>query len=413
MQLTRLAVSIIFLALPLAFTPLPAPAQQLTPAPLEVRVGEAPEPMRALGRHHLVYELHVSHLGRRPIRLQRLDVVDSAGEPVARWEAEDLAERLVAIGESASDADPLRLLPGRRSIAFLWIALAPGRTPPASLQHRLLTTSDEEAGSFELKTRPVGVLADEFPLAEAPVAAGRWVALRGPSNASGHRRSVVVLGGVARVPQRFAVDWARLGDDGRLYRGDGARNEDWYGYGLPVLAARAGTVVGVIDGQAEHPPGPEAVAAWARTTNLSADTVAGNVVVVREGSERYAVYAHLRPGSIRVEPGDEVAAGQPLAEIGNSGHSLAPHLHFHVGNGPEPLAAEGLPFRLRRMRLIGKIDDPRTLIGGGAWSPDPGRPACRVEGETPLENMVIEVAERATGSTQTSPAPAAWSARPR
>lgn len=46
--------------------------------------------------------------------------------------------------------------------------------------------------------------------------------------------------------------------------------------------------------------------------------------------------AHLKRGSIKVAPGEEVVAGQPLAEIGNSGNTLEPHLHVDATrNGRE------------------------------------------------------------------------------
>jgi murein DD-endopeptidase MepM/ murein hydrolase activator NlpD len=35
-----------------------------------------------------------------------------------------------------------------------------------------------------------------------------------------------------------------------------------------------------------------------------------------------------------------------LALVGNSGNSLAPHLHFHVMNGPLSLASNGLPYEV-------------------------------------------------------------------
>ena len=43
----------------------------------------------------------------------------------------------------------------------------------------------------------------------------------------------------------------------------------------------------------------------------------------------------LRAGSFRVKPGDKVKLGQVLAEVGNSGNSYSPHLHFQITDGPE------------------------------------------------------------------------------
>ena len=71
------------------------------------------------------------------------------------------------------------------------------------------------------------------------------------------------------------------------------------------------------------------------------------------GGGRYALYAHLRAGSIKVKPGDRVKLGQVMAHVGNSGNTLAPHLHFHVMDAPVPLAANGLPYAIDAFTVTG------------------------------------------------------------
>ena len=65
--------------------------------------------------------------------------------------------------------------------------------------------------------------------------------------------------------------------------------------------------------------------------------------------------AHLRRGSVRVGAGDRVESGQQVGECGNSGNSTAPHLHFQVMDGPDPLAANGLPFVIDSFRLSQRV----------------------------------------------------------
>jgi murein DD-endopeptidase MepM/ murein hydrolase activator NlpD len=72
--------------------------------------------------------------------------------------------------------------------------------------------------------------------------------------------------------------------------------------------------------------------------------VLGNHVILDLGDGVYAVFAHLRRGSLRVAKGDRVQAGDLLGEVGNSGNSSEPHLHFHLMDGPRPLIAAGVPF---------------------------------------------------------------------
>ena len=56
----------------------------------------------------------------------------------------------------------------------------------------------------------------------------------------------------------------------------------------------------------------------------------GNWVRVEHEDGSMAIYAHLRPRSLQVRAGQRVLAGQPLAQVGNTGYSTAAHLHFAV-----------------------------------------------------------------------------------
>jgi hypothetical protein len=74
----------------------------------------------------------------------------------------------------------------------------------------------------------------------------------------------------------------------------------------------------------------------------------GNYIVLK-CSDIYPLLAHLRCGSLRVHTGDHVRAGEQLAEVGNSGSSIQPHLHFQImdSEDPFPLFRNLVPFRIR------------------------------------------------------------------
>ena len=119
--------------------------------------------------------------------------------------------------------------------------------------------------------------------------------------------------------QRRAADLVIKGADGLSHKDSGRRNEDYFVYGKQVLAAAPGTVVTAIDGVPDNEPG-----------SMNPLCAVGNCLIIDLGSHEYAVYAHLKPGSLGVHRGDKVRKGQVLALCGNSGNSSEPHLHFHL-----------------------------------------------------------------------------------
>lgn len=359
-------------------------AQQVGTTPMEIRVPAAPVPVAALGRTHLAYEVHLTNFGGTPVSLERLDVAVPDGAVVGSWSGDQLRQRVMPVGPAGTpDPDaPARLAPGARAVVFLWVTLAADKALPAALTHRV-TASVEGTAPFVTSTAPVVLSAARHVPLSAPVAGGPWVAVRGPSPASGHRLSLVAMDGIVRVPQRFAVDWVRLGDDGRLFGGEGAAVTDWHSYDVPVVAVADGIVVLVRDGMGDTAPRAAAPAI------ISAADAPGNVVVLDLGDSRFATYAHLKAGSIVVKDGDRVRAGQELARIGNSGNAHGPHLHFHVSDAIEPLGGEGQPFVIDRFELMGRVPGFGPMIAGSPWSAQASQPTRPVSGEMPMENMVV------------------------
>jgi murein DD-endopeptidase MepM/ murein hydrolase activator NlpD len=89
------------------------------------------------------------------------------------------------------------------------------------------------------------------------------------------------------------------------------------------------------------------------------------------GKEVYAFFAHARTDSIQVREGDEIQLGQRLAEVGHSGNSTAPHLHFHIMDSPNILEAKGLPCTFREyearrdgvwIKVVTGIPEKRELV---------------------------------------------------
>lgn len=54
----------------------------------------------------------------------------------------------------------------------------------------------------------------------------------------------------------------------------------------------------------------------------------GNMIVLAHGDDIFTVYAHNKKN--KVDKGDRVERGEVIAEIGNTGRSTGPHLHFEI-----------------------------------------------------------------------------------
>ena len=150
------------------------------------------------------------------------------------------------------------------------------------------------------------------------------------------------------APEVFAIDWQRIVKD-VLFTGDGSKNGDWPTFGAPLYAVANGTVVRAVDDTPDIPP---------RSRNPSLrtpDDFGGNRVILRIGPGRYACYAHMKAGSVRVRRGQHVRVGQRIGLVGNSGNTTAPHLHFGVQRRPDCLSANE-PFEIDRFKLQGMAD---------------------------------------------------------
>lgn len=66
----------------------------------------------------------------------------------------------------------------------------------------------------------------------------------------------------------------------------------------------------------------------------------GNTVIIDHGDDVWTLYGHIRNGGIKVEKGQQVKRGEKIAEVGSTGNSTGPHLHFEVrinGNPVDPM----------------------------------------------------------------------------
>ena len=210
----------------------------------------------------------------------------------------------------------------------------------------------------------MAVITVEFPLR------GEWTALRSPG-------TKVPSHGTDYFGQRYAFDFARIDAGTNKYYPQSIFRHllghvpasSFFCWDEPVYSSSAGTVIGAADGWPDH----ERVNFFAdmlRTSDIDgADyrPLTGNYVII-QGEGAFAMYGHLRRGSVEVAVGQRVVAGGRIGRVGNSGNSTMPHLHFQLMDRADPLEAKGVPCafgayeRFEKDRWIGVRDGiPQVL----------------------------------------------------
>jgi hypothetical protein len=331
---------------------------------------------------HLAYEFYLTNYGKKPARIVSLRVRGIGGAAFASAIEGDALKssftpaapqsRLVAY-------DPV-LAPGASGVLYVFLNFS-GRETPRRLENSLVVEADGDPQNAqrivlgELAIRKTGAA-----LIDQPFSGDRWLAANGPSNTSLHRRAVIVLNGKPRVPERYAIDFIKLGDDGNSYSGDQYRNSSYHAYDVPILAVADGKIVTVKDGLPENVPHTNKLAVAMTLVN-----VAGNHVVEEIVGGLYAGYAHFIPGTITVKAGAQVRRGQILGRLGNSGNSSEPHLHLQLCDAPSFLICEGVPMEFKRMsltkyRIHKRGETPLKLTLEGTHE---------VSGEEPMEDELV------------------------
>ncbi len=141
--------------------------------------------------------------------------------------------------------------------------------------------------------------------------------------------------------------------------------------GVDVLAAAAGVVAVAEDGHEDRCTGD--------------CTTLANQIGILHPDGTLSAYVHLKRGSLLVSPGDVVSRGQKIAEVGSSGNSTDPHLHF-AWLRPNPLRIVD-PFTTPGDNLVTPWEEPAS------YQDFSGTSVARVvlaEGEPASQNWSVD-----------------------
>ena len=339
-----------------------APVQQPTATPqaatpaLAMTVPFPPIPVPSQDGINLAYELELVPATSQVPVVEKVEVLDMATGKVL-YTAD--GELLAALYHPAAVPPPTEteLLNGTAKLTLprvsLWFVVSPGAVP-GKLVHRLtLNRTAVGLPPLTINGGEVVVKKDLAPVVVGPPVHGPgWMVMETTSSLTHHFRAQITINGVTRVPQRYAQDWVYLDPvNGQAAADNATLARNYYGFGKEIFSVADGTVVAASDGL----PDFETIYSAAGSTVA---TAAGNYVILDIGNKKYACYAHMVNGSVRVKTGDIVKEGQLLGLMGNSGNSDIPHLHFQVVTDiPSFLGAEGYPHVYRTFNVTGEVNE--------------------------------------------------------
>ena len=184
---------------------------------------------------------------------------------------------------------------------------------------------------------------------------GRWLARNSPA-----RR--VPSHGTHQFGVGYAIDFIGIDERGRpaprTWRTALATEdpERFSGFGRPVLAPVEGDVVATHGEEPDHAARrspltllPYLVTQGERARRGVVGLAGNHVVIALSPQGPFVLLAHLRQGSVCVQPGDRVEPGQTIGSCGNSGNSTQPHVHVQVMQSLRfDEATRGVPLAFRR-----------------------------------------------------------------
>lgn len=179
----------------------------------------------------------------------------------------------------------------------------------------------------------------------------------------------------SQYSMEFAIDLGRLNGDGLSIWHPGMRDDESPNYGQEIFAVGDGEVVDAfhdaywrvnfpVDTASEE---EKADRAEIEKTVGRLPIQCGNYAVIRHENGEYSFYGHMIRHSVTVHKGDIVRRGDLLGKIGNVGFSGAPHLHFHLMDGPDFYSARGLPCHFTDLKdgfgnAVSLIQEEYTIV---------------------------------------------------
>lgn len=379
--------------------------------PVLASVSTEPVPVTGTdGAVYLAYELYLTNITSTPVTVESVQALNAdSGAVLQTYSDADLVSHSRVVGAAPGSAPATSVVLSGGQLGIVWLdPSVPGGSPsPTSLVHQVKLTfptapSPLIPAELSETVAATAVSATPAPTIKPPLDGPNWLDGNGCCDeVTAHRGASNPINGRFDFAERFGIDWVQLAPDLTMTTGDPTELSSYAFYGAPIHAVADGEIVAVYDELPDQVPGanpPEG--------SLTLAQYGGNHVVQRfeqNGQTYYALYAHLRPGTAKaaVTVGESVRVGDLVGELGNSGNTDAPHLHFHVMDGPDPLASDGLPYQFDSLQLVGRAsgdDALGPLLSGQPLAMASGGQTGERTNEMPLHLDLVNLTATAPSS---------------
>lgn len=144
---------------------------------------------------------------------------------------------------------------------------------------------------------------------------------------------------------RYAYDFVILDSNNNQFKNKGENNSDYFGFEKSIYAVADGKV---IYATGDHKDDKKFDIPKLKENPLE---LYGNCIAIEHNDGSVSIYGHLKENSLKHKKGDLVKSGQEIAQIGVSGSSFFPHLHFEIRTNITN-SAEGLPSYFSNINLV-------------------------------------------------------------
>lgn len=144
---------------------------------------------------------------------------------------------------------------------------------------------------------------------------------------------------------RYAYDFVILDSEDSQFKNKGENNTDYFGFEKSVCAVADGKIIYAVT---NHKDDKNFDIPKLKENPLE---LYGNCIAIEHNDGSVSIYGHLKENSLKYKEGDLVKSGQEIAQIGVSGSSFFPHLHFEIRTDITN-TAEGLPSYFSDINLV-------------------------------------------------------------